>query len=260
MADITHIPIDWQHAPWPTAQTQKRLALIELGLLSPTERTTLFEMQDITAVPLLQDHRQPHLTAEGPWLLEVTRESIPQFTAHKALDCALHAWIESRVSSQQLAIQLAPAMVACPMDEPPSLLRFYLPQVIRHLHAETHADWHLSLFGGIEQWWRPDDEQGWQSLGAMPVQEPLESQWQLTLSSSLYQALQGDPEVRSFTRLLTQQHPELLNGVCGCARSQQVEEALLAASEAGVVQRDERLAYVYRRLLARDQESPNPCW
>lgn len=155
MAEVTHLPIDWQRAPWPTAQTQKRVALIELGLLSPAERTPLFEMQGITALPLLQDHRQPHLTAEGPWLLEVTCESIPQFTAHKALDCALQAWIESRVSPQQLAIPLAPAMVACPMDEPLSLLRFYLPQVIKHLHAETHADWYHSLFGGIEQWYRP---------------------------------------------------------------------------------------------------------
>ncbi|RDB41740.1 hypothetical protein DU490_16870 [Halomonas sp. DQ26W] len=133
-------------------------------------------------------------------------------------------------------------------------MRFYLSRVIKRLHVETEAGWHRSLFGGIEQWWRRDDERVWQTLGAMPVQEPLESPWQLTLSSSLYHALQGDPEVRSFTRLLTEQHPELFAGVCACARSQPIETALLAATEAGLVQRGERLAYVYRRLLAKNQE------
>ncbi|OBA00609.1 DUF4123 domain-containing protein [Halomonas sp. G11] len=254
MVEITHIPTDWQRPPWPADKALKRTALIELGLLEPALRTALFETDGVSAWPLLQDDQQPHLTTEGPWLFEVTFDALNEIAAQAALGCALHAWIESRTTTQQLATQLAPAMVACPVDEPPSLLRFYLPRVITQLHAETHADWHRSLFGGIEQWWRPDDKQGWQPLGAMPTKVPGESPWQLTLSSSLYQALQGDPEVRSFTRLLTQQHPELFAGVCACTRPQRVEAALLAATEAGLVETGERLAYVYRRLLARSQE------
>lgn len=254
MVEVAHIPSDWQRTPWPADKALKRTALIELGLLKPALRTALFETDGVSAWPLLLDDQQPHLTTEGPYLFEVTYDSISQIAAQEVLGCGLHAWIESRVATQQLASQLAPAMVAYPVDEPPSLLRFYLPQVITQLHAETHAEWHRPLFGGIEQWWRPDDAHGWQPLGAMPVQTPGESQWQLTLSSSLYHALQGDPEVRSFTRLLSQQHPELFADECSCTRPQRVEAALLAATDAGLVETGERLAYVYRRLLARSQE------
>jgi hypothetical protein len=254
MAEVTTIPVDWQRTPWPAEEEPRRIALIELGLLDPAARTALFETPGITAWPLLQDDRQPHLAAEGPCLFEVTLESMAELTTQHVLGCALHAWIESRMASQRLASQLAPAMAAYPAGEPPALLRFYLPQVIRQLHAETQADWHHSLFGGIEQWWQRDDNRGWQPLGAMPEQAPLESPWQLTLSASLYQALQGDPEVRTATRVLTQHYPELFAGMCACARSQRVEAALLAATEAGLVQRGERLAYVYRRLLVKNQE------
>ncbi|PMR67271.1 DUF4123 domain-containing protein [Halomonas heilongjiangensis] len=249
MAEIAHIPADWQRQSWPAEEEFKRTALVELGLLEPASRTALFETPGVTACPLLQDDRQPHLAAEGPWLFEVTFESMAELSAQDKLGCGLQAWIESRMAISRLAGQLAPAMVAYPAGEPPALLRFYLSRVIRQLHAETQADWHRSLFGGIEQWWQRGDDRGWQALGAMPVQEPLESPWQLTLSSSLYQALHGDPEVRTATRLLTQQHPDLFAGVCACARSQRVEAALLAATEAGLVHRSERLAYVYRRLL-----------
>lgn len=251
MAEVAHMPIDWQRNPWQAAEACKRMALIELGLLDPAARATLFETPGVTARPLLQDDEQPHLTAEGPWLFAVTPESMSQLAVEDALGGGLHAWLESRVEISRLASQLAPAMVAYPVGEPPALLRFYLPQVIRQLHAETHADWHSSLFGGIEQWWWPADDSSWQPLGAMPEQASLESPWKLTLSTELYQALQGDPEVRTATRVLTQQYPELFAGVCACARSQRVEAALLAATEAGLVQRGERLAYVYRRLLGQ---------
>jgi hypothetical protein len=254
MAEVTTIPVDWQRPPWPTEEKPRRIALIELGLLDPAARTALFETSGITAWPLLQDDRQPHLAAEGPCLFEVTLESMAALSAQHVLGCALHAWIESRMATQRLASQLAPAMVAYPAGEPPALLRFYLPKVIRQLHAETHADWHRSLFGGIEQWWWPADDSSWQPLGVIPEQAPLDSPWQLTLPASLYQALQGDPEVRTATRVLTQQHPELFADVCACARSQRVEAALLAATEAGLAQRGERLAYAYRHLLAGNQE------
>ncbi|MBD3898593.1 DUF4123 domain-containing protein [Halomonas sp. ML-15] len=253
MAEAAHIPIDWQRNDWPEKVGLRRTALIELGLLDPAARAALFEIPGATPRPLLQDNEQPHLTAEGPWLFEVTPETLGQRAVEDAL-CGLHAWLESRMEISRLAERLAPAMVAYPAGEPPALLRFYLPQVIRQLHAETHANWHHSLFGGIEQWWWPSDDSSWQMLGAMPERAPLESPWKLTLSASLYQALQGDPEVRTATRLLIQQYPELFAGVCACARSRRVEAALLAATEAGLVQRGERLAYAYRHLLAGKQE------
>ncbi|MGO2243149.1 MAG: DUF4123 domain-containing protein [Halomonas sp.] len=251
MDDARHIPSDWQRSPWPADKGLKRLALIELGLLKPTLRTVLFETEGVSAWPLLQDEEQPHLTREGPCLFEVTASAITAMATQKELGCGVHAWIESHLTPQQLVNQLAPAMVACPVDEPPSLLRFYLPHVIQSLHAETAADWHPLLFGGIGQWWRRVDGQGWQPLGTMPAQVSVNTPWRLALHPELYQALQGDPEVRAFTRLLSQQHPELFADVCACTRPQRVQAALLAANEAGLVETSERLAYVYRQLLSR---------
>src|SRR5690554_6074234 len=122
----------WIPDVWQTETSSshiKRYVLIELASLAPSTRTALFEAfkGDSAYWPLLNDDKQLHLQREGPWLLEVNEARLNAWRSLDTLRCALHAWIESEMTGEQLAARLAPAMIIENLAGARSLLRFYLP-------------------------------------------------------------------------------------------------------------------------------------
>lgn len=222
----------------------ERYALIEMGTLSRSSRSVLIDSSASAYWPLMHDTSQPHLIREGPWLLQPNPTNLAAWQSIDTLPCALHAWIESPLDGATLAEQLASAMVVEATDRRSWLLRFYAPQAIQALHAETQADWHAELFSGIERWWYRNDVHEWQALDGLPPKDPSPRGWQLSLSDASWKALAGDPEVTTLTAQLANDMPDVFTGLCVGERPRQVAQALAATDAAQLNRADDRRTYV----------------
>lgn len=229
--------------------TSHRYALVEMGALPIQARSLLIDSVAGAYWSLIRDTAQEHLIREGPWLLRPDPASLAAWQDLEGLSCALHAWIDSPLEGDALAKQLAPAMtIECP-ERRAWLLRFYLPNTIRVLHAETQASWYAALFSGITRWWCRDDRQHWQPLAGLPADGIAHDAWRLSADEALWQALRGDPEVMALTTQLLRDMPGVFEGLCACDRPRRVEKALAAADAAQLTRPDDRRTYAYLWLI-----------
>ncbi|MBF8223788.1 DUF4123 domain-containing protein [Halomonas sp. 328] len=243
---------DWTPGAWQTTTPLyqvKRYALVELASLPAYARTELFAafQADDHYWPLLDDPSQPHLQREGPWLLEVNDTRGDAWRNLESIDCALHAWIESELPGEQLASQLAPAMVIENSMGRRSLLRFYLPEVIERLHADAPQACHDALFGNIQRWWYRSGGKEWVALEGFSRQAP-SGPWELRVGDELWMALHGDTEVMGLTAELVDIVPELFGDICSCDRPRLVRLALEQADSYGLTRISDRRVYAYLQL------------
>ncbi|WP_043531452.1 DUF4123 domain-containing protein [Litchfieldella xinjiangensis] len=226
----------------------RRYALIEMAALPPATRNALFGSFDGDSQywPLIDDDRQLHLKREGPWLLLVNDQRLREWQNLEPLSCALHAWIESGLEGEQLASQLAPAMVIENQEGKRSLLRFYIPELIERLHAEAPEECRDSLFGGIQRWWYRGPNE-WMPLAGVYNHKHL-STWKLKVSNDLWAALHGDMEVMNLTAELIESAPDLFHDVCSCERPRLVSKALKNAEEQGLTRVSDRRTFAYLQL------------
>ncbi|MGQ4880048.1 DUF4123 domain-containing protein [Billgrantia sp. LNSP4103-1] len=240
------IPDAWHEAALPTGVN--RYALIEMALVPPSVRTELFNTfgTEGSFWALIDDDAQPHLKREGPWLLEVNDARLSVWQHLDSLSCALHAWIESGLEGDRLAAQLAPAMVVENEAAKRSLLRFYLPETIERLHAEAPEVIHQALFGGIQRWWYPAENE-WVALKGQENRNG-SGAWRLKVGDDLWTALHGDAEVMGLTAELVENAPDLFRNVCRCERARLVAKALESADCHGLVRVSDRRTYAYLQL------------
>ena len=240
-------PAAWREA----AQSSeiKRYALIEMATLPAAARTRLIEMfgADSRYWPLIDDNTQLHLQREGPWLLEFDDARFDVWQDIEPVSCALHAWIESELAGDQLATQLAPAMVVENPSGKRSLLRFYVAEVIERLYNEAPAAFHPALFGHVQRWWYRNDHREWAALAGVKSHAGAGT-WQLKVSDDLWSALHGDPEVMGLTAELVENAPELLCCVCSCERPRLVAKALKKTDRHGLTRASDRRIYTYLQL------------
>ncbi|WP_275289102.1 DUF4123 domain-containing protein [Halomonas elongata] len=221
-----------------------RYALIEMGELPRETRTALIEAADGYYWPLIRDTRQEHLIREGPWLVALP-DSEGEQQAWDGMECGLMAWVESPQSGDSLARQLAPAMTVISPEGKTWLMRFYLPSLIQALHGANSWAWYRDLFNGIERWWYPAQEAGWQALSGLPDDGSRHDVWRLDCDTHLWDSLKGNTEATALTAQLVSEIPELFKHICPCDRPRCVADALLAADEAKLSRPEDRRIYVY---------------
>lgn len=221
-----------------------RYALIEMGALPGETRTSLIEAADGDYWPLIRDTRQEHLIREGPWLMALPGGDLDG-QGLGAMGCAVMAWIESPQSGDSLARQLAPAMTVRSPEGKTWLMRFYLPSLIQALHGANSWAWHRDLFNGIERWWYPAQEEGWQSLAGLLDDGLRHDAWRLDCDLDLWTSLRGDTEATALTAHFVSEMPELFEDICPCDRPGRVAKALFAADEIKLFRPEDRRIYVY---------------
>lgn len=245
------IPSVWLDATPPN--NLKRYALIELAVLAPAVRTTLFEIYAGKSDywPLIDDDAQLHLKREGPWLLEVNDAHLSAWHNLEAIHCALHAWLESELEGAQLALQLAPGMVVENPEGARALLRFYLPEAIEQLYASAPEECRDGLFGSVQRWWYRNEEKEWAALDGLPrVDFP--KPWSLKVNHELWISLHGEAEVMALTAELLETTPDIFGNVYDCERPRLVGQVLEKADFHGLTRRSDRRTYAYLQLSRGD--------
>lgn len=184
---------------------------------------------------------------EGPWVLEVHDARLEAWQYFEKISCALYAWIESTLDGEQLAAQLAPAMIVENLEGERSLLRFYVPEVIERLHTDAPEEYRSALFAGIHHWWYRSEEHGWTALeGVADKENP--RPWKLQVNDDLWAVLHGNTEVMRLTAELVENAPDLFTGVCSCERPRLVAKALEDADTHGLTRSSDRRTYAYLQL------------
>ncbi|PSJ20592.1 hypothetical protein CVH10_16735 [Halomonas sp. ND22Bw] len=234
-------PDVWRNVEAPDSH---RYALIEMGALPRATRTALIDAADGHYWSLIRGTQQEHLIREGPWLMTLP-DSEQEWQDLNGMECGLMAWLESPQPGDSLARQLAPAMTVMSPEGKPWLMRFYLPPMIQALHAANSRSWYRDLFNGIERWWYPTSEEGWQALAGLPDDGSKHDVWRLDCDSHLWDSLKGNTEATALTAQLVSEMPELFENICPCDRPGCVAKALFAADEAKLSRPEDRRIYVY---------------
>ena len=249
------------HPDWLQAEAQGHslVAIIEPSLLT-TEQADVLAATGLPRWPLLYQPAVAPLYLHGPVLLDLSGQPFErlQALAQRLPEAALHGWLGSPLSAQQLAWHLGDAQACEDSNGKPLLLRSHSARVLPLLYARSDADWHAWLFGPVGVWWCPGP-QGWQAhagagLSEVPPYRPIR------LDEPLLQALGQDSQALALLAHLQQQRPEVFRSDCHGERLAQIETLLADARKHGLQQPADLACYVAGSLLAGTPLSQDLNW
>lgn len=211
-------------------------AVVEMGLLSETERSALGE--SFQGHPWLRQSRFSALRPLGPWLFDTNIETLLA-ELYPMAERGFHGVLVTHQPVAEEAEKLGEFCVVKGDDGEEQLLRYYAPHVLPIVHRFQDEHWYHSLFGSIRYWWLPELE-GWQEYDCQENQDTGSAQADasaahetITLTPALLQALGSDPLAHQILGELERTSPGLFTVACPGIRLAMVDKALGEARDAG---------------------------
>lgn len=247
---------------WSEAQknAQSIFAIVETGLL-PDPARLQFVSADPSRRPLMVQPEFAELRNYGPWLVDVSHMEFEAFLAHEHFTgcTAMASWIRTDCPADKLAAHLSDALLAKNEADEVLMIRSYAPEVLPMLYARDDLSWHAWLFGPLQEWWVPTEEDQWHSLKGLNLEKPGRYE-PIFLDAKLWTDMEIDPLPYSLTTELEKEAPEVFASTCHGARLKQVKEALDAGRNEGLTNSEDISLFASLQLM--DAEFPNnwPMW
>lgn len=247
---------------WSEAQknAQSLFAIVEIGLLAEPARLQ-FLNADPSRRPLMVQPEFAELRNYGPWLVDVSHMEFEAFLAHEYFTgcTAMASWIRTECSADKLAAHLSDALLAKNEAGEVLMIRSCAPEVLPMLYARDDLSWHAWLFSPLQEWWVPAEEDQWECLKGLNLEQPGKYD-PIFLDGKLWTDMEIDPLPYSLTTELEKEAPEVFSSICHGARLKQVKEALDAGREEGLTDPEDVSLFASLQLMDREFPRNWPMW
>lgn len=247
---------------WEAAKhnSQSRFAIVETGLLSEPSRQE-FLKSNPSRRPLMLQPEFAELRNYGPWLVDVSNMEFEAFLAHEYFTgcTGMVGWIRTDCPAEKLAAHLSDALLAKNEAGEVLMIRSYAPEVLPMLYTREDLPWHAWLFGPIQDWWVPTDQDQWECLSGLNLGKPGKYD-PIVLDAKLWTEMEIDPLPYTLTTELEKEAPEVFTSTCHSARLKQVKEALDAGRDEGLTEPEDVSLFASLKLMDSEFPSNWPMW